>query len=56
MVVHNAVAMIGGGVTMVLVGQLNALAGSNCTILCNPPIALVFGAVAGLLSFGRGAR
>jgi hypothetical protein len=41
---------------MIALGQLFALAGGSCTILCRPFVAGVYGAALGLLTFGHGRR
>ena len=47
---------LGGAVVMVALGQVFALAGSSCAILCRPPIAALYGAVVGLLVVGSATR
>jgi len=54
--VWRTLAALGGAGAMIAVGQLFALAGSGCTILCRPPIAGLYGAVLGLLVVGPGRR
>lgn len=54
--VKKALAALGGAGAMIAVGQLFALAGGSCTILCRPPIAGLYGAVLGLLVIGFGRR
>jgi len=45
-----------GAATMLVLGQLLALVGGSCTILCRPPIAGLSGAVLGLLLLGSAQR
>lgn len=52
----KALAALGGAAAMIALGQLFALAGGSCTILCRPPIAGVYGAVLGLLMLGSARR
>lgn len=51
-----ALSGLGGAVVMIGLGQLFALAGGSCTILCRPAVAGVYGATLGLLLFGSGRR
>jgi hypothetical protein len=54
--VRTVLVALGGAGAMIALGQVFALAGGSCSILCRPPIAAVFGAAIGLLIFGSGKR
>jgi hypothetical protein len=54
--VRRVLAALGGAGTMIALGQLFALAGGSCTILCRPFVAGIYGAALGLLPFGLGRR
>ncbi len=53
---RKALAALGGAGAMIGVGQLFALMGGSCTILCRPAVAAIYGAVLGLLIVGPGRR
>lgn len=42
-------AVVGGGVVGLLLSALSRKMGSTCGILCNPVIAVIYGALLGLL-------
>jgi hypothetical protein len=54
--VRTVLAALGGAGAMIGVGQIFALVGGSCTILCRPPVAAIYGAVLGLLIVGPGRR
>jgi hypothetical protein len=53
---RNALAALAGAGAMIGVGQLFALMGGSCTLLCRPPVAAIYGAVLGLLVVGPRRR
>jgi hypothetical protein len=53
---RQAAAAAVGAVAFLVLGQLMSLAGSGCTIMCNPVIAVPYGAIMGLLFVGEPRR
>jgi len=41
-----------GGLVMLVVSQVSSRAGGTCMIMCNPLIAVPYGAFMGVLAFG----
>jgi hypothetical protein len=46
-------AALGGAAVMVGLGQLVALGAGSCNLLCQPPVAAIYGAVIGLAAASR---